>query len=101
MQSNGPVFGHVTCFLPSNLSKSKNKNVYIIIANGYTTEQHLEVSQSSYLTRGRKKRLHVHKCEAGERGWGPNPTKPSAMARFQARCVKWQWKARGGGGGMK
>jgi hypothetical protein len=44
------VFSHVTCFPPSNLSKSKNKNVYIIIANGYTTKQHLEVSQSSYLT---------------------------------------------------
>jgi hypothetical protein len=46
--------------------KSKNKNVYIIIANGYTTKQHLEVSQSSYLTKGRKKRLRVCKHKAGE-----------------------------------
>ena len=37
-------FGHVTCFPPSNFAKSKNKNVYIIIVNGYTTKQYLEVS---------------------------------------------------------
>jgi hypothetical protein len=191
----------VTCFPPSNYSKSKNKNVYIIIANGYTTK---EVSQSSYLIRGRKKKLRVCKREAGgglgaksdeterdgsvsgtpcetavegdggrwwdevdevvvvvglcvrkreagegagaksdetERdgsvsgapcetavegdggrwwdevdevvvvvglcvrkreaggGLGPNPTKPSAMARFRVRRVKRRWRAMGGGGG--
>ena len=56
----------MTHFPPSNYSKSKNKNVYIIIANGYTTKQDLEVSKSRYLTRGRKKKLCVRKHEAGE-----------------------------------
>jgi hypothetical protein len=42
--AGGFVFSHVTCFPPSNFSKSKNKKIYIIIANGYTTKKHLEVS---------------------------------------------------------
>src|SRR5882762_10968935 len=59
------VFSHVTCFPPSNYSKSE-KNVYIIIiANEYTTKQHLEVSQSSYVIRGRKKKRCICKREAG------------------------------------
>jgi hypothetical protein len=60
------VFSHVTYFPSSNYSKSKNKNVYIIIANGYTTKQDLEVSKSRYLTKGRKKKLHIRKHKAGE-----------------------------------
>ena len=36
-----------------------------------------------------------------EGGLGPNPMKPSAMARFRARRVKWRWRVMGGGGGTR
>jgi len=45
--------------------------------------------------------LCVRKCEAGGGAGRPNPTKPSAMARFRARRVKRRWRAMGGGGGMR
>jgi hypothetical protein len=44
--------------------------------------------------------LHVHQCEAGEGAGGPKATKPSMMARFQVRHVKWQWRVIEGDGGV-
>ena len=44
--------------------------------------------------------LCVRKREGGG-GLGPNPTKPSVMARFQAHHVKRWWRAMGGGGGTR
>jgi len=116
-------------FSAFKLFKVQKQNVYIIIiANGYTTKQHLEVSQSSYVIRGRKKKLRVCKCEVGgglgaksdetkcdglvsgtphetvvegEGGLGPNPMKLSMMAWFQACHVQQQWRAMGGGGGTR
>jgi hypothetical protein len=53
-------------FSAFKLFKVQKQKVYIIIANGYTTKQDLELSKSRYLTMARKKKLRVHKHEARE-----------------------------------